>query len=382
MGYLLSIVVPTKDRYYYLKHLVELIKGFKSDEIEVVIQDNTANNFEILEYINKLDYPHLKYFYTKEQIPIYQNCDNAILNSTGEYVCFIGDDDGVTKHIIECTKWMKRNNVEVVMPAKVFYSWPDSSGNYKKGLNLAGIVKHKRFSGRIEKRNSDEVLSERIKHGFVSRGELPLLYHGIVKRTTLDRIYTKCGSFFPGPSPDIANGVALALVTESFYSVDYPIAFSGASKHHGGGIKKMKNRANDIDNIPFLPPNAKRDWEKKIPLIWTGETVWCESAVKALRKMGRDDLVSNVNYEYLYAWFSSFHYPLRDMAYKLSNNKMKLFINSNIGVIKRYFNAFYRMMRLRLNINSETIIHSGCQNITEAVTYLESFPCSFDENLK
>lgn len=376
---ILSIVVPTKDRYYYLEKLIELIDGFHFQDVEMVIQDNTEDNSEIVKYLDEHPHDFIVYDHHAEQMPIYQNSDLAVLHSSGEYVCFIGDDDGVTKYILECTKWMKRNNVKIVMPAKITYSWPDSSGNYKKGLNFAGIVKHKHFSGRIEKKSSEEALSERIKHGFVSRGGLPLLYHGIVKRSTLDRIYTKCGSFFPGPSPDIANGVALALVTESFYSVDYPIAFSGASKHHGGGIKKMKNRANDIDCVPFLPPNAKRDWEKKIPLIWTGETVWCESAVKALRKMGRDDLVSKVNFEYLYARFSSFHYPLRGMAYKLSNNKFELFINSNIGVIRRYCNAIYRMVRLRVNANSEIIIHSGCNDIIEAVAYLESYPCSFND---
>ena len=65
MGYLLSIVVPTKDRYFYLKHLIELIKSFNSDDIELIIQDNTSNNTEIINYLDNLDFPHLKYYYTK-----------------------------------------------------------------------------------------------------------------------------------------------------------------------------------------------------------------------------------------------------------------------------------------------------------------------------
>ena len=49
MGYLLSIVVPTKNRYYYLKSLIKLVQSFNSNEIELVVQDNTENNSEILE---------------------------------------------------------------------------------------------------------------------------------------------------------------------------------------------------------------------------------------------------------------------------------------------------------------------------------------------
>jgi len=46
----LSIVIPTKDRYDYLESLIELISGFESDEIEIVIQDNTYDNREIIDY--------------------------------------------------------------------------------------------------------------------------------------------------------------------------------------------------------------------------------------------------------------------------------------------------------------------------------------------
>lgn len=371
---LLSIVVPTKDRYFYLKKLIELLDGFCFDNVEMVIQDNTENNSDIRQYLESNEYGFIVYDHHSEPMPITKNSDLAVQHSSGEYVCFIGDDDGVTRYIIDCVQWMKKNGIDVVLPSTVSYSWPDAKGNHKAGLDLSSKISFDRFTGKLEEKDSMSTLKELMQRGCVDRGDIPLLYHGIVKRTVLDKIYAKCQTYFPGPSPDIANGVALCLVSPHFYTVDLPITIAGASKHHGGGIKKMKNRAADIDSVPFLPPHAKENWDKRIPLIWTGETVWCESAVKAMINMGRKDLADNVNYEALYSRFSTFHYPLRELAYNLTANKYLLFTKSNWGVVVRYWNALLRMIRLHFNFNGNKVIKTGLDNIVSAVTYLHSLP--------
>ena len=53
----------------------------------------------------------MKYYYTKEQISVKENSDLAILHSSGEYVCFIGDDDGVSRHILKVVKYMRKNGI-------------------------------------------------------------------------------------------------------------------------------------------------------------------------------------------------------------------------------------------------------------------------------
>ena len=202
MGYLLSIVVPTKDRYYYLKHLIELIKSFKSDEIELVIQDNTYDNTEILEYQKELDYPHLNYFYTKEQISVSENSTKAILNSTGEYVCFIGDDDGVTRHIVDCVKWMKGKGIEILKSEYALYKWPSFPNGRMK---LSSSVSFHDYKGKVVEVNNKKALKKLLKSGITGLRNMPKVYNGIVKRATLDRIYDRCGTFFPGSSPDMGN---------------------------------------------------------------------------------------------------------------------------------------------------------------------------------
>ena len=131
----------------------------------------------------------------------------------------------------------------------------------------------------------------------------------------------------------------------------------------------MKNRAADIDDVPFLPPHAKENWEKRIPKIWTGETVWCESSVKAMRYMGRDDLAESVNYEALYVAFVTYNHSLRKMAYDLSANKTRLFWMSSRMIIKRYKRVLMRIMK-KNNIDNKMIVRE-CENIEAVIKVMD-----------
>ena len=60
-------------------------------------------------------------------------------------------------------------------------------------------------------------LKKVIKDGFGTLGLLPKVYQGVVSRQLLDKLYDKCGTYFPGPSPDMANAVALSILTDKVY---------------------------------------------------------------------------------------------------------------------------------------------------------------------
>ena len=71
-----------------------MIESFKwGDEVELVIQDNTVDNTEIVSFLNEEHYGFVVYDHFAEQLPISLNSDKAVLNSSGEYICFIGDDE-------------------------------------------------------------------------------------------------------------------------------------------------------------------------------------------------------------------------------------------------------------------------------------------------
>lgn len=371
---IVSLVVPTKNRYQYLKQLIALVNDFHlGGKLELVIQDNSDNNIEIKTFLDEYKFSFVKYFYTKENLSVAANSDLAIRNSSGEYVSFIGDDDGVTKYIVDCCSWMKANEIECVVPKGYSFQWSDAISSTKI-LNSAGSLKYRRPNNKITIETTQGALNKLLDSGCTKRDFIPLLYHGVVKRSVLERVWDKCNSYFPGASPDMANGVALSLVMEKFAFVTFPVVFSGVSKFVGGGARGMKHRAEtDFSKLPFLPANISEIWNKRVPKIWTGASIWCESAIQSFTAMGREDYIDKINFEFLYAYFASRYTYYKSMAYELSSNKLVMFIRSSLLLFKRYINAAFRLFNKKLfgnRISGASKTQKNIKNISQCVDFL------------
>ena len=338
---LLSIVVPTKDRYKYLKYLIELIAGLNSDEIELVIQDNSDDNKDFLVYLDKLNYSFITYNHTSGQIPMSVNSDKAVLNSTGEYICFLGDDDGVTQRIVEGVHWMKENGVEAVKPVVPSYYWPDAKDG--RDINQSATIFYKKYDGEVRYLSAYDELIKVLKAGIPDRGDLPLAYHAIVSREAMDRIYNKCGTYFPGNSPDIANAVALSLVVKKYAIVNSPWTISGKCVFGGGGVSAPgKKYPPDISDMSWFRQDAAEKWYKRIPRIAVGETIWPESAIQSLIAMGREDLVKVVNFNRLYARFYMQRPSLRYLLADVNGFGLGVKISYFLMLVKKYLGAIGR----------------------------------------
>jgi glycosyltransferase involved in cell wall biosynthesis len=365
---LLSVVVPTKDRYKYLKHLIKLIQSYNSDEWEIVVQDNTDDNTEIVEFLNELNYSGCKYYHERGQLPMTTNADKAILHSEGEFVCFLGDDDGVSPNAIEYCRLMKEKGVEALRSNLADYLWPDATSRYE---NIGGRLVCSKVSKNQTLLRSEDVLMDVVRRGFIDRGNLPSVYHGIVARKALDRIYVKCQTFFPGQSPDISNGIATSLIMDNFLMVDDIVTISGASKFHGGMTKGMTKQFPQITDMVWFRPGAEDIWDSRLPKIAVGSIIWAESSIETLKNMGRNDVVDTINFLTIYKYFVVYFFPLRKMAYTLVKNPLYLSIYAYIGFCKRAFNAVCRIMRNKMSIGKRgEFVVTGVDNIQKCVSVL------------
>lgn len=371
MAYLLSIVVPTKDRYPYLFQLIELIKSFKSNDIELIIQDNTADNTPVLEYLKDNSFEHLKYFHTKEQISISDNSTKAILNSSGEYVCFIGDDDGVTRYIVDAVKWMKENGVTTLKSVAAILKWPSyiSTSYYK----VSGTAIFNDFSMTYRIVNAKDCLRRLLTTGIDTLSYMPKTYNGITKRSSLDKIYDKCGTFYPGPSPDMANAVSLALEDDYYAEVDAPIIIGGHSGHLGGNASRYKHQCGPLEEQPFIAKEYIDNWNPKIPKVWSPTTIWPASAITALQAYGATEYLDIVDYEIILRKFIVANPDKTDMAYAISSDPESLKKTSVISKITRIAKGCYNVFKFFvLNKYDGKTVHRGVSNIDEAEKIITS----------
>lgn len=372
---LLSIIIPTKNRYATLFSVIDMILSFDlNDDIEIVIQDNSDDSSEALRYISdKSNYGNLKYFYEPSALSVVENCDLAVLNSSGEYVCFIGDDDGVMPYIVEVVEWMKLNDIKVLKAFKPSYYWPDQKSNYLSN-DTSGILKYEGFNYSIKKINTKEALDFTLNKGGTSMKMLPCLYHGIVKRELLDAIFDKCDTYFPGPSPDMANAIALTKFIDEYTYVNFPVVISGKSAKSTGGQGVLHKHISSIEDVIHLPKDTVKYWSKEIPKYWTGPTIWAESVLKAMEHCEIDYSKNKLNYAYLNATLYVFNYENRKLIFNDFKHSILTF-----DFFVSYFDIFLNRVRVFLKNRFSSSVEklNNVKNIGEAIILINE---KVDEN--
>ena len=131
--------------------------------------------------------------------------------------------------------------------------------------------------------------------------DMPRVYHGLTSRKCLDQIKEKTGSYFPGPSPDMASSLAISLFArKAVYISDY-LMVSGYGFKSARGEGNRQAHYGKISEKPWLPKDTEEKWDKEIPGIFSGETIIAESLSRCLRALGREDLLKRYSYGILYA---------------------------------------------------------------------------------
>jgi glycosyltransferase involved in cell wall biosynthesis len=297
---ILSVVIPTKNRFRYAISSITSILNISSDKLELIVQDN-SDNLDLESWLqSNVSDLRLRYNFTKRPLSFIGNFCRAAELATGEYMCFIGDDDTVNPEIIEAACWAESQNLDVLIPSHAAdYLWPGtgvSSTIFTKGAG--GSLSIKEFTGIIEEVDMEEEILKLVRNGglYYLNYKLPKLYHGLVRRSCLESIHEKTGSYFGGLSPDTYASLAIACVARRVAAVDYPLTIPGACKVSGSVVEgNIKRHSKSLEDAPHLRHRGEYHWSDIVPRIYCVETIWVDSSIAALRAMGRDDFIEEIN---------------------------------------------------------------------------------------
>lgn len=307
---LISVVIPTKNRYNTLFSLIKAIEPIckSHGDLEVIVQDNSDDNKKAVDFFGNLKESNIKYFYESKWLSVGDNSDLAIMHSCGEYVSFIGDDDAFTESIIEIASYMKRNDIDACGCDYSLYRWPAAlmSGKYSLEYTSHGAI--------LRYPNVHKEMNNIMKNGIQSKKNLPCVYHGLIKRSVLDIVYRKTGTYFPGPSPDMANSFALSVIVNKYVVTTIPFIIDGYSKASTGHLSEIKAHIGKLEDMTFLPKDTVQNWSEIIPRIWLPNTIWPESALQALKRMGRDDLLKQFNHTAMYIKIGKFYPQCKELC--------------------------------------------------------------------
>jgi glycosyltransferase involved in cell wall biosynthesis len=350
---ILSILIATRNRVRYCINAIESILDFEYENFELIIQDNSDTS-ELQKYIsNRVIDDRLVYNYTPPPFSSIDNFNEVIALAKGEYLCVIGDDDGVTNEIFTLVEWMKANSIAAVKPnLRVMYLWPDACEILPNFKVDKGNLELQSFTGRVEVFDVKKELIKLLKNGFQDYldRQLPKLYHGVVSREQLVAIKDNCGNYTGGLSPDIYWVVSLANLIENIVVIDYPITIPGASysaleRSHVKSITKL-------EDAPHFRERGNYEWSKVIPRFYCAENMWAVSAYRALVDNKMTVEIDKFNLLYL----SSLLFIKYEEKQKIITDNF--IANSNHWILKKYPRSFIvlNVFKLKLQSNFDRII--------------------------
>lgn len=296
MNTLLSVVIPTHNRARYAIHAIASLLAIPNAELEIVVSD-TSTDGELSAQLTAqttqfLKDPRLKYVRPAGSLDMTGNHNAAIEAATGEYVCLIGDDDTISADALLAAAWAKERDIEVIAPNVVAnYVWPDFRSRLMGTGHASRLYFAKRFGGAVI-HDSALALASALNNAAQGTDGLPKIYHGIVKRSVLERIHKLSGAYFHGSSPDVSGAIGLALCSKSFVVVDYPLTIPGASGGSNTGRSAMNTHKGKLSQESQTKGFETGGWSLGVPRFFSVETVWAHAALETIRRIAPDQVAA------------------------------------------------------------------------------------------
>lgn len=289
MNILLSVVIPTHNRARYAIHAIASLLAIPSAELEIVVSD-TSTDGELWAQLTAhskhfLNDHRLKYFRPSGKLDMTGNHNAAIEAATGEYVCLIGDDDTVTADALLAAAWARDRGIELIAPKVVAnYVWPDFRSRFLGAGHASRLYFAKHVGGAVMQ-DSAAALERALRNAAQGTDGMPKIYHGIVKRSVLERIRELSGAYFHGSSPDVSGAIGLALCSKNFVEVDYPLTIPGASGGSNTGRSAMNTHKGKLSQESQTKDFEAGGWSQGVPRFFSVETVWAHAALETIRRI-------------------------------------------------------------------------------------------------
>lgn len=300
--FVLSVVIPTRNRAEYAFGAVKQVLSADDHDLQLVVQDNSDDDSLFRMCAPYLEDPRLTYNHCPETLSFVDNFSAGVALAKGEYICLIGDDDGINPELLKVARWAARSGVRAVKPGlQAVYLWPGAGlpGEADDGQLIVTTI-----SQDVRRRNAIAELIRLLRRGGQDYLELDLakLYHGLVRRDALDQVKAVTGQYFGGLSPDIYAAVALSTVIDRVVCLEYPLTVSGICRKSGSADSATGRHTGKLSDAPHFVGHESYEWSSEVPQFYSVETIWADSSLAAIREMNRPDLLAEFKPEALAAY--------------------------------------------------------------------------------
>lgn len=273
---LFTIIIPTKDRAFYLADTIRTCVNQNYKNIEIIISDDASsdNTKELVaEFIN--NDKRVKYVRRDFPLGMRLNFEKSLEMVKPGFVIALGGDDGLMPYAIE-EMWniLKKTKQQLLTWEPPTFVYPD---NYNKFGQLMLSLKKVKAKHEVQIIQSSDFLQRQAKNlAYASDIECPMFYvKGVASTELIKNIINKTPEkrFYSCPTPDGYSGIVLAGEVQSFAFSHNPLSIFGLSKTSQGknylsNDKRAKKLSESFfNNVADIPMHKKLASQPYSPLI-------------------------------------------------------------------------------------------------------------------
>lgn len=228
-----TVVIPTRNRAETLFHTLRTCISQQYVNFEIIVSDNNSVD-NTKDVVDAFDDSRIRYINTQSSLGMTSNWEFALSHVTGDYVMYLGDDDGLLDDTIgRASNILTQNPYQALIWHKSNYNWPD----FVRNPNELSIF----LTNKIYILGVKPILYF-ISLGLTSYGRIPSIYSGFVSISIINKIKSKTGVFFHSVTPDIYSGLAVMSEIDKYIYSLTPLSVSGgSSKSNGQAISSNFN---------------------------------------------------------------------------------------------------------------------------------------------
>src|ERR1051325_4488154 len=119
-----SIVIPTRNRAATLRFALMTCLEQRFDDFEVIVSDNFSTP-ETRQVCEDLNCDRLRYYRSDRPLSMARSFELALSKSSGEWVIFIGDDDGLLPDgLTFLNEFVSTSPFQLIRWDPPYYVWP------------------------------------------------------------------------------------------------------------------------------------------------------------------------------------------------------------------------------------------------------------------
>ena len=228
----LSIIVPTRERSDTLVHTMRTLVSQDYPDCEILVSDNASLD-NTKEVVASFTDARIRYINTGKRVSMSENWEFALQYAQGEFITYIGDDDGfLPRAISKAMALLEDTGMSALAWDRVNYNWPSFTTEGAGNWIWVRVGKSHTYLAESRKRLAKLL---QFRDGF-AYSRLPGVYHGIVRKSLTDKVKESSSRkiFFDSISPDIFSALVIGMVLDRYLLSEYPFTIAGASRHSTG----------------------------------------------------------------------------------------------------------------------------------------------------